>query len=82
MEKTIILSWYSIRAQIASSLLQESVYVHSSLRELHEHVDPEILPEEFGGSAGPFNNAPIKEERNSFRWIEQFQIQHNLNFTI
>ena len=50
---------------------QESVYIHSSLTDLHEHMDPEILPEEFGGKAGTFDNAPIKEltqKRISFGW--------------
>ena len=47
-------------------LLQESIFIHSSLQDLHEHVDPAILPEEFGGSAGPFDNALIREAVERF----------------
>ena len=36
---------------------QENIHFHSSFKSLHEHVDPEVLPEEYGGTAGPFENS-------------------------
>ena len=36
---------------------QENIHFHTSYKSLHEHVDPEALPEEYGGTAGPFENS-------------------------
>lgn len=33
---------------------QESINFHDSFEELHEYVSPDSLPEEFGGTRGPF----------------------------
>ena len=36
---------------------QENIHFHTSYKSLHEHVDPDALPEEYGGTAGPFENS-------------------------
>ncbi|XP_022654024.1 clavesin-2-like isoform X4 [Varroa destructor] len=37
--------------------IMKRIHLHGSdMTSLHEHIDPEILPEEYGGQAGPFNN--------------------------
>ncbi len=36
------------------------------MEELHKHVDPEILPEEYGGTQGPFDNSEIHEATERF----------------
>ncbi|OQR69429.1 alpha-tocopherol transfer protein-like [Tropilaelaps mercedesae] len=39
------------------------IHLHGSdLKSLHEHIDPEILPEEYGGQAGPFSNEWICQQ--------------------
>ena len=42
-------------------LFQNSIFFHNSLEELHKHVGPEVLPEEYGGTLGPFSNKDIRE---------------------
>ena len=37
--------------------VKKSIQFHDSLEALHEHVPQEILPNELGGSSGPFNNS-------------------------
>ena len=39
---------------------QNSIFFHNSLEELHKHVGPELLPEEYGGTMGPFSNKDIR----------------------
>ncbi len=36
--------------------MRESIVFHRDVAGLHAHVDREILPEELGGAAGPFDN--------------------------
>lgn len=39
------------------------IHLHGSdVTSLHKHIDPEILPEEYGGKAGPFSNEWICNE--------------------
>ena len=37
------------------------MFFHNSLDELHKHVRSDILPNEFGGQGGPFNNTEVHE---------------------
>ena len=37
--------------------VKKSIQFHDSMEALHEHVPKEILPNELGGSSGPFDNA-------------------------
>lgn len=40
-----------------STHLSPQIYTHgSNMQSLHEHIPPEILPSEFGGQLGPFDN--------------------------
>ena len=32
------------------------IKVHDSIKSLHEDIDPQMLPEEYGGSAGKLSN--------------------------
>ncbi len=41
--------------------VRDSIVFHQSLESLHLDVDPEVLPEELGGTAGPFNNDDSRE---------------------
>ena len=36
----------------------ESIIFHNDYDGIHKYVDPEILPKEYGGKLGPFNNGP------------------------
>ena len=39
------------------------IHLHgSNMESLHRHVDPEVLPNEYGGKAGPFSNTWIREQ--------------------
>ncbi len=44
-----------------SKAVRDSIIFHSDLESLHAEVDREILPEELGGTAGPFNNDGVRE---------------------
>ena len=39
--------------------VQESIIFHSDLESFHKYVDTEILPEELGGTNGPFENSAM-----------------------
>ena len=59
-------------------LFQENIHFHNSLKSLHEHVDPEALPEEYGGTAGPFENSNCEkailvcDKTKAARWQNVF----------
>ena len=36
----------------------ESIIFHDDLKSLHQYVDKKILPKEYGGEIGTFNNEP------------------------
>ena len=46
--------------------LKENIFFHNSIKDLHAHIDPEILPEEYGGQLGPFDNSPCNEAIKRF----------------
>ena len=39
----------------------DAIIFHSDYESLYKHVDKEILPEEYGGGAGPFDNKESSE---------------------
>ena len=40
-------------------MLQNNLFFHASLEELHKHVSPSILPDEYKGEIGPFSNKDV-----------------------
>ena len=58
MERAHVLQWTIIKKILF--YFQENIHFHKSYEELHKHVDPSILPKEFGGTAGPFENTNIQ----------------------
>jgi len=58
---------YNILKPFLAEEYKENIHFHSSYKSLHEHVDPEALPEEYGGTAGPFENS------NCQRAIQEFE---------
>ena len=54
---------------------QNSIFFHNSLEELHKHVGPDLLPEEYGGTLGPFSNedilAAIRKHENHFKEVQE-----------
>ena len=56
--------------------IRNSIFFHDSLTSLHEHVPKEILPEEFGGLNGPFDNYntanAVFDREIHFRRVQQF----------
>lgn len=43
------------------------IHVHSSLESLNEFVSKDMLPEEYGGKAGPIADINRKSEAQTFR---------------
>lgn len=43
------------------------IHVHSSLESLNEFVPQDMLPEEYGGKAGPIADINRKSETQTFR---------------
>ena len=52
---------YNVVKPLLSKTVRESIVFHKELSGLHAHVDKEILPEEFGGSAEDFDNEECLE---------------------
>ncbi|CAL1273965.1 unnamed protein product [Larinioides sclopetarius] len=48
---------------LISEKLKKRIYTHgTNMKTLHSHIPPDILPCEFGGSMGPFNNKAFIEK--------------------
>ena len=62
-------------------ILQNSMFFHESLEELHKHVSKEILPYEYGGTMGPFTNKEIHQSimkhEKYFREVQEMAAEHN-----
>lgn len=38
---------------------RDSIIFHSDIKSLHQYIDPETLPLEFGGKSGPLDNTEL-----------------------
>ena len=47
---------YNMIKPFVSDQIKESIIFHTDLSSFHEYVDKEIVPEELGGTNGPFDN--------------------------
>ena len=47
---------YNLFKPFLAKELRDRVMFHYDFESLHKHVDPEILPEDFGGKQPPFNS--------------------------
>ena len=60
---------------------QNSIFFHNSLEELHEHVSPDILPDEYGGKGGSFSNheihSVIMKHEKHFREVRDMADSYN-----
>lgn len=61
---------YELALSMFSRKLQSRMFVHFEVPSLHEHIDPEILPLEFGGTI------PIKEMAAA--WIKNLEEKRDL----
>ena len=48
--------FFQIIKPFLNERVRNSITFHATLESLHRSVDPQILPEEIGGSQGPFKN--------------------------
>ncbi|XP_047098519.1 alpha-tocopherol transfer protein-like [Schistocerca piceifrons] len=46
---------FSLFEQFFKEKIRKRIFVHANLESLHKHVPKEILPEEYGGDAGPID---------------------------
>lgn len=60
----IVRTIFSIVKPFIYKELRESIFFHASTEELSEIYDPEILPTEFGGSAGAIDDIYTKFMEN------------------
>ena len=47
---------FKLLIQFLHERVRNMINVHDSMESFHEHVDPDILPGEYGGTAGKLNN--------------------------
>ena len=52
---------YAMVKPFLSEAIVNSIMFHPDATSLHKHIDPKILPNELGGTLGPFDNAPVYE---------------------
>lgn len=75
---------YNILKPFVAEEYKENIHFHSSHKSLHEHVDPEALPEEYGGTAGPFENSncqkAIQEFEDYFQEVQEMAANNKGKF--
>lgn len=58
MPKIFQYAWNMVYPFIMNLKLKKRIFLHGEdLKSLHKHLSPAILPEEFGGDLGPFDNS-------------------------
>ena len=60
---------YNIFKPFLSKEVKERMTFHSKLTSLHKHIDPEILPEDFGGKQPPFSGNQCYESVKKIKHI-------------
>ncbi|XP_054718523.1 retinaldehyde-binding protein 1-like [Uloborus diversus] len=57
MPKFFTYAWNMVYPFIMNLKLKKRIFIHGEdLKSLHKHLSPDILPDEFGGNLGPFDN--------------------------
>ena len=66
---------------MSTEILQNSIFFHESIEELHKHISKEILPNEYGGNMGPFTNKEIHEaimkHEKYFMEVQEMAAEYN-----
>ena len=66
---------FGIVKPFMAEYVQKNIHFHANYEELHEYVDKNVLPEEFGGTAGKFDNSTCLEQAKTmetyFKRLEQ-----------
>ncbi|KFM67275.1 Retinaldehyde-binding protein 1, partial [Stegodyphus mimosarum] len=58
MPKFFAYAWNIVYPFIMNLKLKKRIHIHGEdIKSLHKHITPAILPEEFGGDLGPFDNS-------------------------
>jgi len=57
---------YNLLKPFLQERVKESINFHDSFEELHEYVSPDSLPEEFGGTRGPFETRVCQKALQNF----------------
>ena len=56
-----IMSHYVLKPRTSDKLIfQDNLFFHDAMDQLHEHVDREILPEEYGGALPKVENTQVR----------------------
>ncbi|GFY73656.1 clavesin-2, partial [Trichonephila inaurata madagascariensis] len=58
MPKFFAYAWNMCYPFILSYKMQKRIFIHGeNLKNLHKYISPSILPQEFNGELGPFDNS-------------------------
>ena len=60
---------YGIVKPFMAEYVQKMINFHADFEALYEHVSQDLLPEEFGGNAGKFDNSVCVEQAKT---MEQY----------
>ena len=72
---------YNMIKPFVSDQIKESIIFHTDLSSFHEYVDKDILPEELGGTNGPFDNfemaSAVYEMSGYFKQVHDYVNQNS-----